>query len=53
MLLPHVHDLKFYQLKPEFFQVKLLLESLVEKCELDAIMAVMPQEHMELLAEVC
>ncbi|KAL6226795.1 hypothetical protein ACLB2K_000755 [Fragaria x ananassa] len=31
---------------------KLLLKMVVEKCGLDAIMAIIPQEHVELLAEI-
>ncbi|KAM5547225.1 hypothetical protein ABKV19_001632 [Rosa sericea] len=33
-------------------EVKLLLEMVSEKCGLDAIPAIIPQEHMELLAEI-
>ncbi|PRQ47012.1 hypothetical protein RchiOBHm_Chr2g0095131 [Rosa chinensis] len=33
-------------------EVKLLLEMVSEKCGLDAILAIIPQEHMELLAEI-
>lgn len=33
-------------------QVKLLLEMLVKKCGLDAVKAVMPEEHMKLLTNI-
>lgn len=33
-------------------QVKLLLEMLVRKCGLDAVKAVMPEEHMKLLTNI-
>lgn len=34
------------------FQVKLLLEMLVRKCGIDAVKAVMPEEHMKLLTNI-
>lgn len=34
------------------FQVKHLLEMLVRKCGLDAVKAVMPEEHMKLLTNI-
>lgn len=34
------------------FQVKLLLEMLVKKCGVDAVKAVMPEEHMRLLTNI-
>lgn len=34
------------------FQVKHLLEILVKKCGLDAVKAVMPEEHMKLLTNI-
>ena len=34
------------------FQVKLLLEMLVRKCGLEAVKAVMPEEHMKLLTNI-
>ena len=35
-----------------YFQVKLLLEMLVKRCGLDAVKAVMPEEHMKLLTNI-
>ena len=35
-----------------YFQVKLLLEMLVKKCGMDAVKAVMPEEHMKLLTNI-
>lgn len=35
-----------------YFQVKLILEMLVKKCGLDAVKAVMPEEHMKLLTNI-
>lgn len=34
------------------FQVKLLLEILIKKCGLEAVKAVMPEEHMKLLTNI-
>lgn len=44
--------LKYVFLLYFYFQVKLLLEMLVKKCGLDAVKAVMPEEHMKLLTNI-
>lgn len=33
-------------------QIRLLLEMLIKKCGLDAVKAVMPEEHMKLLTNI-
>lgn len=43
-LLTHIH---FF-----CYQVKVLLEMLVKKCGLDAVKAVMPEEHVKLLTNI-
>ncbi|KAL6224264.1 hypothetical protein ACLB2K_003119 [Fragaria x ananassa] len=43
-----LRDKRFFLME----EAKLLLKMVVEKCGLDAIMAIIPQEHVELLAEI-
>lgn len=52
MFNPYFLSVEFEIIALFILQIRLLLEMLIKKCGLDAVKAVMPEEHMKLLTNI-